>query len=65
MADKEQPAGTIGRGRFQAFDGRQIQVVGWLIHDDQMGHIDNAEGKEDLPDLSGAGLRAFQQSMGP
>ncbi len=60
MANKEQPAGTIKQGLFQAFDGRQIKMVGRLIHDDKMWNIGDTGGKKNFPNLSGTGLYAFQ-----
>ena len=60
MADQEQPAGTLDQGLFQAFDGRQIQVIGRLIHDDKMSHIGDGGGKKNFPNLAGTGRCVFQ-----
>ena len=60
MADQEKPARTLGQGLLQAFDGRQIQVIGRLIHDDKMWHIGDPGGKKNFPNLVGTGCCALQ-----
>ena len=54
MANKEQPAGTIEQGPFQAFDRGQIKVVGRFIHDDKMWNIGDTGGKKNFPNFSRA-----------
>jgi len=64
MADQEQTAGAVRERLLQAFDRRQIEMVGRFIHDDQIGLQGNAKGKQQFSQLPGLGSALFNKFAG-
>ena len=64
VADEEEGAGAFGEGVFEAEDTREIEVVGGLVHHDEVGAAHDAEGEEELAHFAGAGEGAFEQAGG-
>ena len=64
MTGKEQPVGAIIQGLFQAFNGREVQVVGRLIHNDKMRYIGDPCDQKNFTNFSRAWPDAFQRPAG-
>lgn len=65
VAHEEQATRAVGECAFQTFDRRQIQVVGRLVHCDQMRLAHHAEREQELADLAGAGRATLEQAVRP
>ena len=65
MTDQKEPARAVRKCVFEAFNGRKIQVIGGLIHYDEMGFMGDSHGNENFSYLTGARFHAFQQSVRP
>ena len=63
MADKKQPARAITQCLFKTLDGWQVQVVGRLIHDDQVNRLGDTQGQQDLADFARAGLLRLKKTL--
>lgn len=64
MTDQEKRTRTTLQSLLEKLDGVQIEMIGGLVHDDQMRLTGNAESRQHFSNLSGTGLFAFEKPLG-
>ena len=62
MADKQQTTRASVERILQAFDRREVQMIGRFIHNNQVRLPRDPETKQQFPHFTGARFRALQQA---
>ena len=63
MAHQQQAARALGQRLLQAFDRRQVQVVGRLVHHDEVAALHDGHRQQDLADLAGRRQRGLEHGL--
>lgn len=54
MGYEDEGAGALRKNLLQRFDRGEIEVIGRLVHDDEMRLLEQPHGQHHLPELAGA-----------
>ena len=65
MADQQQAAGAVRQRVLEQLDGRQIQMISRLVHNNDLWLADYSHGQQQLAGFTGAWLTALQQALRP